>query len=336
VRVVLKDVANHAQVSSATVSNYLNKPDVLSSETRERIAASIAELGYVPSDAARKLRKNEINTVGFIVFEIANPHFGAVADVVERRARQEGWKLLIGNTLGSKSRELEYLELFESQRVGGLIVAPIGDIEDQLAGMRSRGTRSIIIGRRSSRSDQPSVSFDDEQGGHQAVSHLLALGRKNIAFVGGPLEVSQVNDRFQGAVKAIEATPGATLEFISLSDRTVQGGRAAGARILSRGSNLPEAIFAVNDLVAYGVMQSLQAGGVKIPEQVAVIGFDDNELDESASPPLSSIRTPHEEIGEAAFDLVLGKDVRGHSPVSKGEAHVVFNTQLIERASTKS
>lgn len=127
-RVVLKDVANHAQVSSATVSNYLNKPEVLSSETRERIAASIAELGYVPSDAARKLRKNEINTIGFIVFEIANPHFGAVADAVERRARQEGWKLLIGNTLGSKARELEYLELFESQRIGGEWIYLFGEV----------------------------------------------------------------------------------------------------------------------------------------------------------------------------------------------------------------
>lgn len=333
-RVVLKDVANHANVSRATVSNFLNKPEILASDTRARIAASVAELGYVPSDAARRLRKTESKTIGFIAFEISNPDFGAVADAVERKARAAGWQVMIGNALGSKERELEYLELFESQRVGGLIIAPIGDIENRLSEMRERGTRSIVVGRRASRADQPSVSFDDEQGGFQAVSHLLSLGKRRIAFVGGPLEVSQVNDRFQGAVRAIESIPGATLEFISLSERNVQAGRAAGTKMLERGLQLPDGVFAVNDLVAFGVMQAFQLNGVSVPDDVAMIGFDDIELDESASSPLSSIKTPHDAIGEAAFDLVVGNSLSGEFDIPKSSEHYVFKTELVARKST--
>ena len=332
----MKDVARHAGVSHATVSNFLNNPELLSTSTRRKIQAAVNELGYVPSDAARRLRKSVNPTIGFIAFEISNPDFGAVADAVEKRAHQAGWKVMIGNALGSIQRELEYLELFESQRVGGIIIAPIGDIEDRLAGMRERGTRSIIVGRNSKNKNQPSISFDDEGGGYQAVKHLLDIGRRRIAFVGGPFEVPQVNDRFQGAVRAVSERADASLEFIALEERSVKTGRTAGEQILKRSSQLPDGIFAVNDLVAFGVMQALQANGLSIPEDIAVIGFDDFDLDASAAVPLSSISTPHDAIGEAAVDLVLGKEVAGDfiSPAKSNQ--YVFSTELVPRQSTQT
>ncbi|HNP15040.1 MAG TPA: LacI family DNA-binding transcriptional regulator [Terrimesophilobacter sp.] len=333
-RVVMKDVAQHASVSRATVSNFLNNPELLSSATRARIAASVETLSYVPSEAARKLRKSENTTIGFLAFEVSDPDFGAVADAVERQAQLAGWQVMIGNALGSVDREREYLELFERQRVGGIIVAPIGDVEDQLRGMRERGTRSVIVGRKAKVDEQPSVSYDDEAGGYQAVRHLLDLGRQRIAFIGGPFQVAQVNDRFQGAIQAVQETPGATLEFVPIGDRSVRGGRSAGAQMLARGTTLPEGVFAVNDLVAFGVMQSFQSNGISIPSDVAVIGFDDFDLDESAAVPLSSIRTPHDAIGEAAFNLVRGNPVTGHDHAENGSVQFIFQTELIAREST--
>lgn len=284
-RVVMKDVAEHAGVSIATISNYLNDPKLVSPDTRSRISASIDTLAYVPSAAARAIRRSESTTIGYVSFEIANPHFGAVADAVERKAQESGWHLMIGNTLGSVSREREYLQLFESHRVGGLIVAPLGDVDEQLRGMRERGTRSVIVGRNAKFDEQPSLTFDDEDGGYQAVRHLLELGRRRIAFIGGPLEVAQVNDRFQGAIRAVRAAPDAALEFVPLDERSVRGGYQAGSQLVDRDGPLPDAVFAVNDLVAFGVMQALQARGVTIPADVAVIGFDDLDLDDSALVP---------------------------------------------------
>lgn len=333
-RVVMKDVAQHAGVSTATVSNFLNNPELLAPATRARISTSVEALAYVPSEAARKLRRSENTTIGFLAFEVANPDFGAVADAVERQAQLAGSQVMIGNSLGSVRREREYLELFESQRVGGLIVAPIGDIEDQLQGMRDRGTRSVIVGRRARVDEQPSVSFDDEAGGYQAVRHLLELGRRRIAFVGGPFEVTQVNDRFQGAIRAVRETPGATLEFVPVDERSVPGGRNAGAQMVTRGTALPEAVFAVNDLVAFGVMQAFRSNDILIPSDVAVIGFDDFDLDASAAVPLSSIRTPHDAIGEAAFKLVRGNPVVGGEAGQSGSVQFVFPTELIAREST--
>jgi LacI family transcriptional regulator len=331
----MKDVARYAGVSHATVSNFLNNPELLSNSTREKIESAVLELGYVPSDAARRLRKSLNPTIGFIAFEISNSHFGAVADAVEKRAHNAGWKVMIGNALGSPQRELEYLELFESQRVGGLLIAPIGDIEDRLAGMRERGTRSIIVGRSSKNVDQPSISFDDEGGGYKAVKHLLEIGRRRIAFVGGPFEVPQIYDRFQGAVRAASEYSDSSLEFIALEERTVKSGLTAGEQILKRSSQLPDGIFAVNDLVAFGIMQALQARGLAIPDDVAVIGFDDFDLDASAAVPLSSISTPHDAIGEAAVDLVLGKEVSGDFISPAGSNQYVFSTELITRQSTQ-
>ncbi len=334
-RVAIRDVALHAGVSRASVSNFLNRPEVLSVATRARIAAAVSELGFVPSDAARQLRSGNNPVIGYVAFEVSNSYFGAVADAIERAAQDAAHTVMIGNSLGSARREQEYLELFERQRVGGVIVAPLGDVEEMLAQMRRRGMPSVITGRLAVALDQPSVSVDDLEGGRLATGHLLAIGKRHITFVGGPLNIQQIANRLRGAAEAIRDVSGATLEVVAVEERTVAEGRRVGAMLLARDQLLrPDGIFAANDPLAMGILQAFGVdGAVAIPEDIAIIGYDDSDFDQSAFVPLSSIRTPHVAIGAAAVRLLLEPRT---TPAEDDALHVVFKPELVARASTGS
>jgi LacI family transcriptional regulator len=213
-----------------------------------------------------------------------------------------------------------------------MLVASHAPIEDRLARIRSRGTPSVLVGQAAQSPDQPSLSIDDVTGGHLAASHLIELGRRRVAFVGGPLGVRQVADRLTGASDAVHKLPAATLEVIDARDRTIRGGTEVGKALLSRpASARPDAIFAVNDLLALGIMHVLVAGGVRVPEDIALIGYDDIEFGEASLIPLSSIRLPHEVFGFAAVDLLL-EEIAG----TVSERHLVFDPELVVRASSVS
>jgi LacI family transcriptional regulator len=331
-RVAITDVAAAAGVSRSTVSNYLNRPEVLSPSTRERIARAIDELGFVPSDAARKISSGDSRTIGYVAFEFTNPFSGVIADAIERRAAETGRTVMIGNSAGSTARQREYLELFERKRVAGIIIATLDELEPQLAAMRQRGTPSVITGRRASAPDQASVSAADAAGGYIAAGHLLDIGRRRLAFVGGPFHVKQVSERFDGASRAAREYPGATLTVLRADDRSMNAGFAAGVEMASRGDQLPDAVFAVNDMVALGVVRGLTSFGIDVPRDVAVIGFDGDEIGAVAAIPLSTISTPGEAIGESAFDLLmaeLGEPLRTFE-----SRHHVIDPELVVRAST--
>ncbi|RIQ30264.1 substrate-binding domain-containing protein, partial [Jiangella rhizosphaerae] len=179
-------------------------------------------------------------------------------------------------------------------------------------------------------SAQPSVAVDDVLGGRLAARHLLGLGRRSLAFAGGPLEVTQVADRLQGAGEEVQSRGDATLEVITVAERTLAGGRAVAAQLLRRPpGRRPDAVFAVNDLLALGLLQALVAAGVRVPEDVAVIGYDDIEFAAASLIPLSSIRAPQDDFGAAAVELLLG--------LVDGTAHDTQLTHppaLVVRAST--
>jgi LacI family transcriptional regulator len=333
-RVAITDVAQAAGVSRSTVSNFLNRPEVLSPATRDRIQRAIDELGFVPSDAARKISSGDNRTIGYIAFEFTNPFAGVIADTIERRAAESGRTVLVGNSAGSTERQREYLELFERKRVAGVIVATLDDLEPQLAAMRRRGTPSVITGRTSDAADQASVSAADADGGYLAARHLLDIGRRRLAFVGGPFSVRQVSERFDGAGRAVRETPGATLTVLRADDRSMAAGFAAGVEMATRGEQLPDGVFAVNDMVGLGVVRGLTSFGVDVPRDVAVIGFDGDEIAAVAAIPLSTISTSAEAIGETAFDLLLHElGEPGHDFSSRRQ---IVQPELIVRASSSS
>ena len=305
--VSIRDVAQAAGVSVGTVSNVLNRPDEVSAELVVRVSRAVDQLGYVRNDAARRLRKGVSSAVGFVVLNGQNPFFNDVVRGAEDEASKHNIAILYGNTDEDDAREKLYLDLFEEQQVRGVLIAPFGDIQPRLERLRRRGIRAVLVDRFGGSSRYSSVSVDSVAGGRMAVEHLIGTGRRRIAFVGGPFGIRQVNDRLAGArVAAENSGPDCELEVVATTAMTVAEGVTAGARILSRPRNeWPDALFAANDLIALGLLQSLiQEGRVRVPEEIAIIGFDDISFAGAAAVPLSSIRQPSTMIGRTALRAV--------------------------------
>lgn len=330
----IRDVAQHAGVSVGTVSNVLNRPGEVSAESVRRVHAAIEALGYVRNDAARKLRAGVSTTVGFVVLDGQNPFFGDVVRGAEDEASSHGIAILYGNTDEDPKRERMYLDLFEEQQVRGVLISPYGDINPRLERLRARGIPAVLVDRFSGDGRFSSVSVDSVVGGRMAVEHLIHTGRRRIAFVGGPFDIRQVNDRLAGARAAAEnATEHVELEVVATDALTVADGAVAGARIIARPrSEWPDAIFAANDLLALGLLQALIVEGrMLVPHEIALIGFDDNAFAAAAAVPLSSMRQPSRMIGRTALRILL-EETADPDLIPR---QTVFQPELIVRASTR-
>jgi LacI family transcriptional regulator len=327
----IREVAAHAGVAIGTVSTFLNHPDRVSTKTATRIADAIDALGFVRNSAGRQLRLGVSSVIGYLSPDVGNPHFAEIADEVERRAAELGVTVFFANSHGDRAREDAYLEAFEQQQVRGLLVASFEPIEDRLAAMRERGTPSVLVGRRAGTEAQPSVSIDDVSGGRQAAMHLLDIGCRRPAFVGGPGGVRQVADRLAGA-RAAASAAAVPLEVVEVAERTLDAGRTVGADFVSRPvDDRPDGVFAANDVLALGILQALVSGGVDVPREVALVGYDDNEFAEASLIPLTSVRARHEDFGATAVDLLFdvldGRDA--------AEPHRIFEPALIVRGSSR-
>jgi len=332
-RVAITDVASAAGVSKTTVSNFYNAPHKLSEPVRARVAAAIQSLGYVRSDAARQLRAGRSTVIGHLTIDIGSMWFSEVANEVEKLAADAGLHVLVANTAGNKARERQYLELFAAQQVRGVIVAAQGDVDAQLEKLQGFGIPFVLTGQKSESPARASVSVDDRAGGYLAVKHLIDRGKRRICFVGGPLDIRQINDRFRGASQAVRETPDASLEIVLVEERTLSEGRNAAQALLSRTQErMPDGIFAANDLLAIGLLDGIQRDGrLKVPEDIAVIGYDDLDIGSTNSVPVSTIHTPPRAYGRAAINLLL-QQLEG--PVNAEQRHVVFEPEVIARSST--
>ena len=327
--VSLRDVAKAAKVSVGTVSNVLNRPEVVAPETLARVQATIKELGFVPNGFARHLRSGQSRTLGLIVPDVANPFFTEVARGVEDAASKRDYAVFLCNSDESATKEDRYVNVLIQQQVRGVLITPADMKSDRLEVMRERGIAVTLLDREIKGRKQCSVSVDDVHGGQIAIEYLAGLGHKNIAWVCGPESIPQVADRGAGVTKAAKVA-GAKIETIRVSLMNAAKGEEAAKRILEL-DVMPTAIFCANDLLALGVMRALIANKVRIPEQVSVLGYDNIEFAPSAAVPLSSIAQPSYQMGVTAADLLLNE-------CEDGENHehqqIRFQPQLVERAST--
>ena len=328
----IKDVATHASVAVGTVSNVLNYPDRVSQRTKDRVLRAIDELGFIRNDAARQLRAGQSRTIGLIVLDVGNPFFTSVVRAAEDAAALHGSAVLLGDSGHNAGREANYIDLFQEQRVQGLLISPVGDVTERLDQLRERGIPTVLVDRLADENHYSSVSVDDDAGGYLAARHLLDTGRRRLAFVGGPASIRQVADRLQGARRAVKEEQDATLEILDSEGQTVLAGRSVGNMLVERHrAELPDGIFCANDLLALGVMQSLtMTHTLRIPEDIALIGYDDIDFAVSAVVPLSSIRQPTEAIGRTAIEL-LAEEVEASTPRHRA---VVFTPELVVRHST--
>ena len=331
--VSVREVAAAAGVSVGTVSNVLNRPDKVAVATLHRVQREIEKLGFVRNDAARQLRAGRSRSIGLVVPDGGNPFFTAVARGAEARADEEGLSVLLGNSDEDAVREDRYLDLFWEQRVNGVLITPASSDIAKLRRVQEAGTPVVLVDHEIAGDEFSSVSVDDIEGGYLAARHLLEIGRRRLAFVGGPVGIAQVGQRLAGARRAVAEVPGAVVEVIEMPALTVLHGRAAGQEIVDRSvSDRPDAIFAANDLLAMGLLQALtMMNVVRVPDEIALVGYDDIDFASAAVVPLSSIRQPAELIGHTAVDLLL----RGISdPGGVYERSVRFRPELVVRQST--
>ncbi|MDF2434986.1 MAG: LacI family transcriptional regulator [Mucilaginibacter sp.] len=330
--VSVKDVAARAGVSVGTVSNVMNWPEKVAEGTVRRVQEAIDELGFVRNDAARQLRAGRSRAIGLVILDVGNPFFTDLARGAEDKAAQAGLSLILGNSDEREEREATYLELFEEQRMHGVLISPFGDITARLRRLRARGIPAVLVDRTSSDPSFSSVSVDDVAGGSLAARHLIEQGRRRIAFVGGPMKIRQVTDRLQGARDAVARHPDVSLEVVETRALSVIEGRVAGAALLERRpEDRPDAVFAANDLVAMGMLQALNMHGeLHVPGDVALIGYDDIDFASAAVVPMSSIRQPSALIGQTAVEILLEEA----ADPALGARHVVFQPELIVREST--
>jgi LacI family transcriptional regulator len=330
----VRDVAALAGVSVGTVSNVLNASKPVAPETAARVQAAIDKLGFVRNDAARQLRMGQSRTVGFTVLDIGNPFFTDIAAAAEDALGLQGRSLIVGNSGDSADRERMHLDLFAEQRVAGLLITPVGKVYSRLERLRDRGSPVVLVDRHDADRGFSSVSVDDHRGGWLAGSHLADIGRTSIAFVGGPQELQQVAQRSSGAADALRSRGAGELRIVETQAMTAEEGRLAAERLLAESaSSRPDAVFAANDLIALGVLQALTKAGVRVPDDIALIGYDDIYFAAAAAIPLSSVRQPAAEMGRTAAELLLA-EIEAGSTAAVPARHVVFQPELVAREST--
>jgi LacI family transcriptional regulator len=329
----IKDVAAAAEVSIGTVSNVMNRPELVSPATRDRVERTMADLGFVRNESARQLRAGTSRTLAYVMLDATNPFFTDVARGIEETADDLDLSLFLCNSDGRAAREYLHLARLQQQRVQGILITPIDSEATVLEQIARRGTPVVVVDRTRQGADLCSVSVDDTRGGRLAVEHLVDHGHNRIAFVGGPTSIGQVRDRIDGARSAWAAAgrgPDA-LVHIPTDALTVTDGASAGERLVGLAARRrPTAVFCANDLLALGVLRAALHAGLQVPDDLAIVGYDDIDFVAAAAIPLTSVRQPRLDLGRTAAALVIDEATNA----AHEHQQVVFEPDLVARAST--
>ncbi|GLY79831.1 LacI family DNA-binding transcriptional regulator [Actinoallomurus iriomotensis] len=304
--VSIRDVAMRAGVSVGTVSNVLNRPNLVAEATRERVRAAIGELGFVRNESARQLRQGRSRTLGVVVESLGNPYFTDLARGAEAAMNTDGFDALWCTSDGSAAKERRCLDFLEEQRVSGVIITPVGLDAGRIAELRDRGLSVVVLDRRAY-DGVCSIRVDHVAGGEIAVDHLTSRHRR-LAIVTGPLVAEPITDRYEGAVAAARRAGVAEEHLTTLvqGDLTPTSGMEAARRLLEL-DPLPTGVFCANDLLAIGLVNALLRTGVKVPEEISVVGYDDIELAGTSVVPLTTVRQPRHELGWTAAELAVAE-----------------------------
>lgn len=319
----VKDVAALAAVSVGTVSNVLNRPEIVADATRQRVEAAIAELQFHRNASARHLRAGVSHTVGAIVQDVSNPFYTELVRGIEDRLAADDHTLILCSSDADPAREQRYLRMLIEHDVRGVLIAPTVSTIERITNFAKLGIPAVLMD--ADLPDVASVSVDNVHGGHQAIEHLLERGHRRIAVLADNAGIQSSDQRCLGARQAVlEAglDPHDVLQIVHLPSRDANAGQRAIAALLDS-DRPPTAAFTINDIVALGVLRESRRRDMLVPEQLAVVGYDDTFLAAELMVPLSSVRQPMWELGWAAADLLL-----------TGTPHSPFIPELIVRASS--
>lgn len=327
----LTDVAKRAEVSIATVSRVINNSDKVVPETRRIVEKAMEELGYQPNRVARRLRQRggKRHLLGLIIPDIQNPFFAELSRGVEDVAYANQFAVMLCNSDENLKKEKFYLDVLRSESVDGIILPPIHERDPVVYKLIEDGIPVVTVDRSLSQCTTDKVEVDNRRGAHEAVEHLIKLGHRRIGLIAGRLNVSTSRDRKQGFLDAMAA------HKLPVSEAYVRGGdfkQASGRAMADQLLDLPEpptAIFVLNNLMTVGALEAIHRRKLRIPADIAVIGFDDLPWAEALDPPLTVVRQPAYEVGQAAADLLLK---RLQEP-KRAETHLLLLPKLIIRSS---
>jgi LacI family transcriptional regulator len=321
----IRDVARRAQVSVASVSRVLNRLDNVSEETRARVAEAVRELGYVPHAGARSLSLSRTNAIGVVLPDFHGEFFSEIVRGMDREASRRGYMLLLSNVHAGSEQSANAMRAMRG-RVDGLIVLAPHLSEDELAAALPGGTPAVLINTRDTVGGHPGVRLDNPAGARAVAEHLVALGRKRIVHIAGASGNIEAQERADAFRSAIEAQDGVSVELVE-GDFTEESGEAAIEALLRSGQAF-DAVFAANDMMAIGALQALRRAGLRVPDDVAVVGFDDVPLARHLG--LTTVRVRIAELGERALDRLVSV-LAGEEDSNGQELHM---PKLVIRSTT--
>lgn len=329
----IKDVAERAGVSVSTVSRVLNNGKYVKPEVRQTVRQAIEDLDFVPNSIARSLVRKKTNLIGVIASDLSTSFFSSTLSYIEEAASQNRYNILVGNIKENLEKELKYLQVFKEMQVDGIII-----MHEMMNKEIERFLKNITIpivlcsARPSASVGCPSVNIDDRQAAYDTVKHLISLGHRKIAFIGGDVkEISTGKLRYEGYLGALQdAGIKVRPEWVRFGNLKMAAGYDLMQSILKEKAK-PTVVFAVSDDMAVGALNCIVDHGLKVPEDISLVGFDDSGITETVRPKLTSLHQPIQQIGEMSVDILI-KMIEGNAP---GVKEVILHHQLIERDSLR-
>lgn len=326
----IREVAQKAQVSYTTVSHVINNTRFVTEETRQRVLAAMAELSYRPNTLARALRRGETCTLGLILPDSANPFFAEVGRSIEEAAFEKGYNIILCNSEGNKDKELRYVKVLSEKQMDGIIFMATGDETSSLHSLLEQDIPIVVVDRELPEIEMDLVLTNNWEGGYLATQHLIDLGHRRIACIAGPSFLTPSAQRVTGYRQALLDSG---LEYnenlVVQGDFHPQTGWQ-GAQQLLMLPEPPSAIFVCNDMMAIGVLSLAAAFGIRIPDELSVVGFDNIDLSAYTIPPLTTYAQPKTLLGQSAVSLLLERIQDRELPARR----VVLTGKLVVRKST--
>ena len=330
--VTIKDVARESGVNISTVSRALNNGYGVNDKTREHVIAVAARLKYRPNRIARGLVTGRSHSLGLVVSDIRNPFFAEVARGAEDAARAGNCDLVLCNSDLDADKQMEYVQSLLEKRIDGIMMNSVSMLsQEQQAQLAGSGVPIVLLNRPASNHTFSTVCADNEAGGALAARHLLGLGHRKIAHLTGPRQHGNLSDRARGFVRALQSAEHPVQPTVLHGKFNFDGGAELARKLLDQHPEVT-AIFAANDVMAFGVIQAVLDRGLRIPEDLSLIGFDNIQFSGIVHPPLTTVHQPKYEMGSAAVEVLLrlARDKGKQTP-----EHRRLGVELIERQSCK-
>jgi LacI family transcriptional regulator len=328
--ITIRDIAKAANVSINTVSRALNNKGDVNKETRIRIERVARELNYVPNQLARSLHHKRTGTIGVVVTDNSNPFYARLIKGIEDYASGAGYNIILCNSDEDAQKETAALKILKEKQVDGILITPTRTSDAFLSELGGYHKPFILVNRSTDEADVDYVKTDNVRGAKMAIQRLLGLGRRKLWYLGGPQRISSAVERLKGCMEALREAglPPESLRVIETSLHMEDGYACAVAAMKENGK--PDGLFAYSDILAIAAMKALRETGLRIPSDVAVIGYDDIEISQYLEISLTTVRQQRYEIGWKSAEVLIDKlrDREGHKT-----AHIVYTPELVVRDS---